>query len=263
MAPRISSRLITIGEFARLGGVSVKALRLYARRGLLAPAAVDPRSRYRFYSHGQLATLQRILLLKSAGLPLALIGEQLSRPNQTTLSRIRQTLLVRAQEVQRQLSWVDAEIEAAQNGAALPQVAIKRVPRTLVASRRRRMDSYVEADALLTDLRRQIPGQARLVSGAIWHDCGGRSHVIDGEVFWIVGRSVRGPSIAELPSATVASILHHGDESTIGASYEALRRWMRDSRLDVVGPNREIYVGGSENGSNTVTEIQFPIASVL
>src|SRR5215469_14733707 len=60
-----------IGEFAVLGGVSTKTLRFYDEIGLLRPASVDPRTRYRFYLAQQLEDLASILALKEIGVPLA------------------------------------------------------------------------------------------------------------------------------------------------------------------------------------------------
>jgi DNA-binding transcriptional MerR regulator len=42
-----SDRLLSIGVFARRSRLSMKALRLYDRRGLLTPADVDPDTGYR------------------------------------------------------------------------------------------------------------------------------------------------------------------------------------------------------------------------
>ena len=53
-----------IGDFARLGGVSVKTLRHYEERGLLAPAWVDPSSGYRFYTLAQADRLAQIITLR-------------------------------------------------------------------------------------------------------------------------------------------------------------------------------------------------------
>jgi effector-binding domain-containing protein len=63
-----------------------------------------------------------------------------------------------------------------------------------------------------------------------------------------------------LAAARMASILHEGDESTIGASYEAARRWILDNRYEIAGPNREIYLGasGTELGAALI-EVQFPV----
>ena len=48
--------MFSIGEFARLGTVSVRTLRHYDEIGLLRPAKVDPHSGYRYYSASQLAS---------------------------------------------------------------------------------------------------------------------------------------------------------------------------------------------------------------
>ena len=65
--------LLTIGAFARAAGLSPKALRLYDELGLLAPAAVDPGSGYRFYHPDQLEPARLIAWLRRLGMPLARI----------------------------------------------------------------------------------------------------------------------------------------------------------------------------------------------
>jgi DNA-binding transcriptional MerR regulator len=66
--------LIPIGRFAALTGLTVKALRLYERRGLLRPALVGFRSRFRYYTPEQVAEGQRIQRLRSLDMPLDDIG---------------------------------------------------------------------------------------------------------------------------------------------------------------------------------------------
>ena len=44
---------LSIGRFARITGVSHKALRLHDTLGLLLPSHVDPDSGCRFYGNGQ------------------------------------------------------------------------------------------------------------------------------------------------------------------------------------------------------------------
>jgi PPM family protein phosphatase len=73
--------LMAIGEFSERSGLSVKRLRTYAAEGLLAPAAVDPGSGYRYYSPGQLADAQVIDVLRQADVPLADIRAFLRRPS--------------------------------------------------------------------------------------------------------------------------------------------------------------------------------------
>ncbi len=62
--------MFSIGEFAKLGQVSVRMLRHYDAIGLLPSAAVDPASGYRTYRAGQLGRLNRIIALKDLGFSL-------------------------------------------------------------------------------------------------------------------------------------------------------------------------------------------------
>ena len=55
---------MTIGDFARRSGLSLKALRLYDARGLLEPVRVDPASGYRYYELGQLEQARTISWLR-------------------------------------------------------------------------------------------------------------------------------------------------------------------------------------------------------
>jgi DNA-binding transcriptional MerR regulator len=62
--------MFSIGEFARLGTVSVRTLRHYDEIGLLHPAKVDSNTGYRSYAADQLGQLNRIMALKDLGFSL-------------------------------------------------------------------------------------------------------------------------------------------------------------------------------------------------
>ena len=70
--------VLTVGEFGRRSGLSVKALRLYDLSGLLPPAEVDPVSGYRRYTAAQLDRARRISLLRQLDMPLAVVAEVLA-----------------------------------------------------------------------------------------------------------------------------------------------------------------------------------------
>jgi DNA-binding transcriptional MerR regulator len=63
-------------EVARRFGVSIKALRLYERHGLLAPLRSE--AGWRTYGPAQIARLHQVLTLKRLGLPLARIRQLLA-----------------------------------------------------------------------------------------------------------------------------------------------------------------------------------------
>ncbi|MGC0383292.1 MerR family transcriptional regulator [Streptomyces sp. SAI-129] len=67
--------LLTIGAFAAQARLSAKALRLYDRLGLLAPAHVDEATGYRYYRAGQAERARLVALLRRLDMPLARIAE--------------------------------------------------------------------------------------------------------------------------------------------------------------------------------------------
>lgn len=68
---------LTIGQMARLNGVSEQALRLYDRNGLFSPMYRDEENGYRYYDIRQSAQLDMIQHMKSLGMSLKDIRSQL------------------------------------------------------------------------------------------------------------------------------------------------------------------------------------------
>jgi DNA-binding transcriptional MerR regulator len=82
------SELITIGRFARITGLTVKALRHYDEVGLLRPAAVDPETGYRSYSSGQVRRAERIRMLRRLELPLDDVATLLETEDPALIHRV-------------------------------------------------------------------------------------------------------------------------------------------------------------------------------
>jgi len=95
---------MAIGEFSERSGLSAKRLRTYAAEGLLAPAAVDPGSGYRYYSPGQLADAKVIDALRQAGVPLADIRTYMRQPSREQLDAWASQLHTDANHRQRALT---------------------------------------------------------------------------------------------------------------------------------------------------------------
>ena len=70
---------ISIGEFARLSRLSLKALRLYDERGVLVPSRVDRASGYRYYDTAQLDQARLVVMMRELQFPLAAIKDLLAR----------------------------------------------------------------------------------------------------------------------------------------------------------------------------------------
>ncbi len=98
--------LMAIGEFSDRSGISAKRLRTYAAEGLLAPAAVDPSSGYRYYSQRQLADAHVIDALRQAGVALAEIRVFMCQPSRDQLDFWARQLQIAVKERQDALALV-------------------------------------------------------------------------------------------------------------------------------------------------------------
>ena len=69
--------------------------------------------------------------------------------------------------------------------------------------------------------------------------------------------------VRSLPAAEVASAVHRGPYTSLGAAIEAVVGWTEANGYRIVGPEREIYLQPGRNDSQsdpeTVTEVQFPV----
>jgi len=112
-----------IQEFAKLAGVTVRALHHYDRLKLLSPAHRSERG-YRLYCHEDLGRLERILALRYLGLQLREIAALLNTPDghgaeplTVTLARQRAALGERRDGLDRVLRAIEHAQLRAQNSA--------------------------------------------------------------------------------------------------------------------------------------------------
>ena len=95
--------MVSIGQLAAYAGVTIKAIRHYHRRGLLAEPPRDS-SGYRRYRAEHAIDLVKIKTLAEAGVPLARIKELLAAdPDRfaAAIAEIDRTLQQRADHLQR------------------------------------------------------------------------------------------------------------------------------------------------------------------
>lgn len=269
-----------IGDFARLGGVTTKALRHYDRIGVLRPAVVDPHSRYRRYSAGQLVDLYDLLSFARLGLSLRQsrdimehesVGDSLLR----ALLAAKREIEARVAQDTARLTWLTSKLDDLRSTAdalagswySTSAVVLKEQPSLRVMAVRDRLGAYGDADALLDDLSGDaspVAGLGRL-RGTVWHDCGVETGVIDCEAVVLAETRPRqrgrtrghGGRVVDLPAATLACVIHSGGDEGVRSTYAAARRWIADHGLAVVGPNREWYLSGARG--EALMEVQFPV----
>lgn len=100
---------LTIGQMARINHVSQQALRHYDREGLLHPAQVDEATGYRYYHINQSARLDMIQYMKSLGMSLRDIREQLTGKDP---GRILEILQEKSKQIESQMQELQQQKRA-------------------------------------------------------------------------------------------------------------------------------------------------------
>jgi DNA-binding transcriptional MerR regulator len=144
-------RGLTIGEFGRRSGLSIKALRLYDLSGLLPPAEVDPVSGYRRYAVAQLERARRISLLRGLDMPLAVVAEVLAGTDAEAVVRLDRWWAAQEQVMAARrgsFGWLRIQLAAADQPPVAYEVRRRAVPATKVASIRRETDQRSLVDTV-------------------------------------------------------------------------------------------------------------------
>jgi effector-binding domain-containing protein len=272
--------MLRIGELSRLARVSVKALRLYDRLGLLEPARTDPLSGYRYHTSAQVPRLNAILALKDLDFSLEQVGrlleEGLSRSQVRAMLEARRDEAEQALKVERErLARVEARLRRTDREGGVPdryEVVLKRVEAQMVVSVRDTLPAYSDVGGLFGKLgayaeRHGVRPSAWL---SVWHEEEFKEEDVDGEAAFVTADPLpEDPPTGEgrvrervLESVEdMAATVHHGPFDTIGAAYAALLLWIEENGYRLTGPNREVYLRGGDERHNPdyVTEVQFPV----
>ena len=260
--------MLRIGEFARRGRVSVKALRHYEAIGLLKPAHVDAATGYRSYEAGQLDDLHRLMVLRALGLSLERIRQVLQDdPSPERMRRLlderRATVARRIDAEQAQLAAIEARIRHLEGDRdAAPGAVVRDVPAAFVASLRRVVPDYGVVDSLFDEIARALPDTARIAGhGAVWHHCAPHKRQIDCEALVLLERpvSVRNIKLYRLPACRAACVVHPSDEEDFASARAAAKAAVANQPFEIEGPMRERYFSSAGDSRFDLTEIQFPL----
>ncbi|MEW2117039.1 MerR family transcriptional regulator [Streptomyces sp. NPDC005474] len=288
---RDDDELLTIGAFGARARLSAKALRLYDRLGLLAPAYVDEASGYRYYRPAQAERARLVALLRQLDMPLALIGElvaQAERDGSGAAERLA-------------AYWADVEARLA------AQRTLADYLRGRLSGRSSEMDELygtfvvetvdVPERVVLTEKRHTLADElpawigaslGRLEAGA--RECGGVSAAPFVVYHSEVSMESDGPAESCVPvtdeAAARAWAAAHGRARAtavrvgpaqrlaytritkaqvaypqIIAAFEAVERWMAGRGIQPAGPCREVYFADwdAAGPDDAVCDIAFPV----
>jgi DNA-binding transcriptional MerR regulator len=113
--------MFTIGEFSRLTGLTVKAIRFYHEAGLLEPTCVDDQTGYRYYDASKIELARTIGFLKELDFSLAEIRDLLPESAggsglTAALERQRATIDERIRRLKKARRSLDEFLQAQREG---------------------------------------------------------------------------------------------------------------------------------------------------
>ncbi len=270
--------MLRVSEFSRLGRVTVKALHLYDRLGLLEPARVDPWTGYRLYTLDQLPRLNRVLALKDLGFSLDEVRGLLDKD--PSPAELRGMLRLKRAELERQLAEgqdrlarVEARLRQIEREGAPPayDIALKPVEPMTVASARAVQPTHESFIRLSVEVENLIQRSGVRAAGptlTLFYDEEFRECELDVEVAVPVasgtrldipvsgGGCVRVRELEGLPRT--AYLIWRSDGEPLVEAYTVIGSWIADSGYRVSGPAREIYLCCGGAGPD-VFEIQYPV----
>ena len=258
-----------IGDFARLGQVSVWMLRHYDALGLLRPESVDGWSRYRSYSPEQLSVLNRIVALKDLGFSLDQVGRILA--DRVGVEELHGMLRLRRAELEDEVRAAGIRLAAVESRLRMIEkesemsadYVVKPVPAVRLAALTDTLDPaelgqrigpmFDRVQSVLNGVHANLA-----VPIATYAEAEGGMDVVVGYAY--DGAPLLGLEVVDLPAATAVCGVHLGPMGRVSESWQAMHRWLIQNNYDYAGPCRELYVRAeSDDQEDWVTELQQPV----
>jgi effector-binding domain-containing protein len=261
----------SIGEFSRVTGLTVKALRFYHEEGVLTPAWVDVGTGYRYYTGGQVELGRAIVVLRDLELPVKEIGEILARRGDgervaEVLERQKAMLEERIRKQKRAVEALRTFIELERQVTVMDTttgITVKEVPPMVVAGIRTK-GKYSECGKLFGKICRAVRGGAGGPPMMLYYDMEYKEEGADFEACVPLKKKkeVAGAEVRELPGGKAVVITHKGPYEELRNSYEKIFRYVKEKGYRIGCPLREVYIKGPGmifrgNPKNYITEIQF------
>lgn len=241
---------VTVGEFARLTRLTVKTLHHYHETGVLAPAAVDPRTGYRYYDLDQVQQARLARRLRAVRMPVPQVRAVLAAPDAGTR---RALIAAHLADLHRELEETAAAVADLQ--ALLSErpddveVTVQDVAPGRCVTATRQLGPPALAAWFASTYPRLYAAAARLggpegPGGALY----GTAWYTDGEGPVTAFVPVRGGP-DPLPGGRFATAVHAGPYDLLDRTYAALGRHVATEGIAGPGPVRELYlVGPADTG---------------
>lgn len=244
--------MLSIGQFSKVCGVTVKALRHYDRLGLIRPTHTDKFTGYRYYDESQIPLMLNIMRLKRYGFSLEEIGQCLSETDKSALNSMLQNQLCRLKAQMAETGSIISELrrhlsEFERTGEIMSycnsyQINLENAKAFPIISTRQVMgvDDFGKYYGQIFERAAKERIQTNFMTLAVYHDKEFDPTASDIEV----GVGVVDPSKADhtIGGCLCATTLHIGPYSELPDAYGAITTWIKEEGYEITAPPYEIYI---------------------
>ncbi len=279
--------MLKIGDFSKVGKVSIRMLRHYDQIGIFKPAYIDDQTGYRSYSIDQLPRLNRIKFLKDLGFSLQevmeLVDEQLSIDEMKRLLQKKQfDLENEISMAQINLKTIMDRLKLIENEGNVPKfdISIKTTDSYGYVSLRKLVPHVSQMSIFCYDmymtLYRELQISNIIAIGpetTYYHNDDYSETDLDVEVGTVIELAALKKMAAQdsllqtriVPAEEhVAFLMYSGPFEEIEQGVIELLKWVGMNEWQIKGPMRELHMSGPahSNGAidpNPIIELQLPV----
>lgn len=278
--------MFKIGDFSKLGQVSIRMLRHYDQLGLLKPVHIDKTTNYRYYTAGQLAHLNRILFFKDLGFSLQQVKDLLH--NNLPNDQLRGMLMMKQVELEREvqdtharLARVEARLQQIEQEGKPPlyDVTSKSSDQMTIAAVRQLVPKPEEMEYFCDQMYSELyEGLAELNISpqypelTLYHNDEYPETDLDVEAAVRIkarylNKMLDHPHVIvrNLPAQkNVAALIYEGPYRNVGSAVLVLLNWIGINEWQINGAVRELHLSGPAHANGrvqekAVLEIQIPV----
>jgi DNA-binding transcriptional MerR regulator len=272
---RMDDARLSISVFGRRSRLSMKALRLYDRLGLLTPAEVDERSGYRWYREGQLETARLIAMLRRLDMPLTVVGEVVSAPAAKAAELIDEFWAATERRVasQRELAaHLRLVLSGGEGMVAMYEVQQRDVDEQLVLTEQRHV-TVAELSPWIGQAMTRLASTAERFGGVagnefvVYHGQIDEDNDGPAECCVPIDPARRADAVAPMRSepahreAYVRLTRAQVEFPQILSAYDTVERWITEQGHTATGAPREVYFADymTAKPSDEICDVAFPI----
>jgi DNA-binding transcriptional MerR regulator/effector-binding domain-containing protein len=286
-----ANSMLKIGDFSKIGKISIRMLRHYDQIGLLKPAYIDNITGYRSYSIDQLPRLNRILFLKDIGFSLSEVMELIDE--HISIDEMKDMLVRKQKDLENEigiaqinLKTVIDRLRTIENEGNIPKydILIKQTDRYTFASHRTIVPHMNQMNIYCYDMYSKLYKELKRMNITpigpeitCYYNEEYCETDLDMEVGTVIplgaldAKNIK-ESILNLTTIeaeeTVATVLYSGPFDGMEQAIIELLKWIGSNSWQIIGALREIHLSGPAHPEGEVVEcaiieFQIPVIKIL